>query len=69
VKTVDECVSVYQQKLSEITAGGWDQEKYQKLLDWYQAKITQVSSAPTTTTATVTVTKPGFWREIFIFNF
>jgi hypothetical protein len=61
VKNVTECVTVYQQKLSEISTAGWDQDKYQKLLDWYQKKIAQLTAAPSTTAAEsspVTDTQP-----------
>jgi hypothetical protein len=55
VKTVEECVEVYQTGLKDITAGGWDQAKYQILLDWYLAKLAQLNSASATTTDTDTL--------------
>jgi hypothetical protein len=48
VKSVTECATIYQQKLSELSAAGWDQDKYQKLLDWYQKKIAQLTALPST---------------------
>jgi hypothetical protein len=51
VKTIGEAANEYQRLLTEITSQGWDQEKYQKLLDWYQEQVRIFSSPQTATTA------------------
>jgi hypothetical protein len=51
VATIGEAATEYQRMLTEITSQGWDQEKYQKLLDWYQEQVKIFSSPQTATTA------------------
>lgn len=45
VSNAAELVVEYQKRLNELTASGWDQAKYQKILDWYQSQTLRITTA------------------------
>ena len=48
VTNVSEAAAEYKKRVEELTAKGWDQAKFQKILDWYQNTTTRLTSSPST---------------------
>ena len=55
VTNVSDAAEEYKKRVEELTAKGWDQAKFQKILDWYQNTTTRLTSSPSTTTSSSTV--------------
>jgi hypothetical protein len=45
VKDAVEAASVYSKMVNDLTANGWDQAKFQKILEWYQNQTQLFSNA------------------------
>ena len=57
VTNVSDAAAEYKKRVEDLTAKGWDQVKFQKILDWYQNTTTRLASSPSTaTTSPSTVT-------------
>ena len=57
---MSEAAEEYKKRVEELTAKGWDQAKFQKILDWYQNTTTRLTSSPSTVSTVATSSDDNF---------
>jgi hypothetical protein len=46
VASLGELATEYEKRVNDLTAKGWDQNKFQVILSWYQKELTRLSNPP-----------------------